>query len=891
VSERERTSLDGTWEFRPDPDDEGRPAWATPGADWSGATTMPVPAAWQERDRFREYAGVAWYRHTVERERPPDGRAFLRFGAVDHHATVYLDGEQVGEHRGGYLPFEVEVTEHLDAGEHVLAVRVADPGDDPEILHGKQGGRWYTPVSGIWQSVDLIERPATHVADLRVTPDLDAAAARAVVDVDGPGVADCEAVVTVSRDGDPVTRERAAVQRVTDEDGADARPTAATGRAETTLSIPDPDPWSPADPALYDVAVELRRDGERADRFEDYFGMRDIAVVDGELFLNGDPLFVRGALDQGYYPETLYRPPAPDTFEREVRTATDLGFNLLRKHVKPPHPDFLEAADRQGILVWAEPASPDVDTERSRGALREQVRGMVARDYNRPSVVAWSLYNEEWGLGGADGEASLWEDRERQRHLADLVGTLREWDPTRLVCDNSGWAHVDTDINDYHEYVVSPERAGVWDDRLDDIEQSPAENYAAGGETADQAARIVSEFGTWGMPDVGALRERREGAFDWADRAVAERGAFADAGGVDERFADLLADTFEGYAALAATWQAREHTSNRAAVERMRARDIQGYVLTEFSDIEWEFNGVLDYDREPKAFHEAFAAVNAPLAVAVRPDRHAAWADEAVACDVVVSNHTTDPVDAAVAWDAFGESGTVDVPLDGFGSVTVADAIAVPSPAVDGVERRTVRASLDCGAGSAAVEEALVVVERGAGREQTAVYAEGDLADRLAGAGHRVVADPGAAEAAVVTSLDGVRPAVEAGTDAVLVPDADGRFADPAPFDARELAAGASWTLAAALPYHDDSLLAPVADGETPGWAVEGIAPYDLLEPVDGDRVRVGYVEGWLANPAAALVARRLGDGTVTGCAFRVGPAYGEHPVATYLLDGLLAGR
>ena len=172
MSERERTDLDGTWEFRPDPDDEGRSTWAAPGAAWSDATTMPVPAAWQERAAFSEYAGVAWYRRTVTRERSPDGKAFLRFGAVDYHATVYLDGEQVGEHRGGYLPFEVEVTGHLDAGEHVLAVRVADPADDPEIPHGKQGGRWYTPVSGIWQSVELIERPATHVADVRVTPDL-----------------------------------------------------------------------------------------------------------------------------------------------------------------------------------------------------------------------------------------------------------------------------------------------------------------------------------------------------------------------------------------------------------------------------------------------------------------------------------------------------------------------------------------------------------------------------------------------------------------------------------------------------------------------------------------------------------------------------------------------
>jgi hypothetical protein len=921
---RSTRSLDGAWQFVTDPEGNGRErGLRDPDAAWpGGAETVTVPHAWQEADEHRDYTGTAWYRRTVEYDGAGE-RTFLRFGAVDYEATVYVDGREVGTNRGGYLPFEVEVTDHLSAGENFVAVEVTDPADLAEIPHGKQGAPWYTRVSGIWGSVTLESRPATYVGDVRATPDLEEDTVTVEVTVDRPAGEDGEPATDDPGDrpagggtaDEPDTPEAVAAEVTVEREGravVAGTCSVGDGSGTCTLSVPDADYWTPDDPALYDLRVDLRADGTVLDSHADYFGMRSVGTDDERLYLNGDPLYVRGALDQAYYPGTLYRPFDVDDlgagtgdpgdeyatlFEYEIATAKELGFNLLRKHIKPAHPDFVEAADRLGILVWQEPANPTIYTDRSKREVREQLRGLIDRDYNSPSVVVWSLYNEEWGIGldqadYSDHDGRLWNDPEKQAYLTELYHEAREWDPTRLVCDNSGWAHVATDLNDYHEYYVSPDRHGAWEDGLAHLLENPGENYAVENTPAGEAPILVSEFGTWGFPDLPALREHYGGDPHWFSHDFLD--GLKRPEGVDRRFASTdLPDVFGDYDALADAWGTRESVSLRGVIEEMRTRDeLAGYVLTEFSDIEWEFNGVLDYLRERKSFADEFARVNADLLVSVDPASHVVAPGGEVTVDAHVVNDTGDPLDGELRWDGPGTAGAESVSVDGFGTTTV-EPVATVAPAADAdTVPAEVSVTFDAdGREVAGTELVFVVADEPAGDRP--VYVDGAETDDLAGAlgeRHPVVGSLADADVAVVTGVtDAVSEFVEEGGRAVLVPGGDGRMADTAAFEFRELPAGESWNLVASLCYQDSDLFDGLTTDARVGWAFEDLFAYDLVaDPGPEDDLHAGSVEGWVADWASPLVVRERGDGSLCACTFRVTDAYGEHPTATALLDRLV---
>ncbi|GAB3671432.1 glycoside hydrolase family 2 protein [Halopiger thermotolerans] len=914
--DRRRIDLAGPWEFITDPEERGRERdWAAPeGSLPNRARTVEVPHVWQERDEFREYTGTAWYRRTIDLEAPPerdgdDGRrALLQFGAVDYESVVYVNGTRVGSNRGGYLPFTVDVTDALVDGENAIAVEVTDPDDISEIPHGKQGEPWYQRVSGIWQDVTLEYVPACRVERIRATPNLAndtvwielETTADAVAAVEDPSAID--ATITVERDGDAIVSATTALE--------------GDGAAEVTLSLDDPDYWTPETPALYDVRVTLERDGAVVDRYGDYFGMRSVEARDGRIYLNGEPYPIRGALEQGYYPETLYRPSGDDWFEEGVRTAKDLGFNLLRKHIKPAHPDFLEAADRLGLLVWEEPANPSVHTERSTAELAEQLWGMIERDYNRPSVVIWSIYNEEWGIGnpqGLDVETSLWDDESKQASLAELYEETKATDPTRLVCDNSGWAHVATDLNDYHRYFVSPDRADAWAADLDGMIENPAANYAATETDPDDAPIVVSEFGTWGLGDIEAVEAEYDGEPPWFDYEFLPEGLKRPAG-YRERFADsVLSEAFDDLEALAEAWQRRQLRSNRDVIEQMRARDeIAGYVLTEFSDIEWEFNGLLDYRREPKGTVEAFARVNAPVAVQLDLESRAVWDDERITADAIVVNDTAEAVEADLAWSVAGHSGRRTVAVDPVSRVRVADLVDVPASAVTASSDSVTSEPITLEFGDARTEEPVTVCSRSRPRldtEQGGRFADAtisvDDAELLTALEDRGADDDrgwtvvdrldATVDVALVTeTTDDVLEYARDGGDVLAIADADGSLADgdssATAFDYRELPEDESWNLVASLLFTVDERLERLL-GTVPGWELDGLFPHAVADAEQADDVAVGYVEGWLANPSAAIATRGYGDGTIQTCTFRVADAYGEHPTATALVDDLLSRR
>ena len=414
-------NLNGRWEFSVTDDRAGA------AEQWQGEILVPFaiesPLSGVNRHLLPDQR--LWYRRTFITHAVPRGwRWLLHFGGVDWEAEVHVNGVEVGEHRGGYDPFSFDVTDLVANGDtHEVVVGVWDPTDRGPQPRGKQvlspEGIWYTAVSGIWQTVWLEPVPPAYIASLRTTTDIDAGTVTIFLETEG---ADDSYLVSVEvTSGDTVIA-------------------GATGRAAVplTLRIPVPRLWSPSDPFLYDLRVTL----SGGDEVTSYFGMRKIAVeTDDEghrrLYLNNEPLFQFGVLDQGTWPDGLYTAPTDEALRFDIEEMKRLGFNMIRKHGKVEPARWYAHADRIGMLVWQDMPSGSNDQPERRGGYGLELRAMVDALRVHPSIVMWVPFNEGWGQFETD----------------DHVEWLRAYDPTRLVNNASGWNDVGVgDVADVHVY-------------------------------------------------------------------------------------------------------------------------------------------------------------------------------------------------------------------------------------------------------------------------------------------------------------------------------------------------------------------------------------------------------------------------------------------------------
>ncbi len=366
---------------------------------------------------------------------PPDHRLLLHFGAVDQVAEVFVNGVSVVRHEGGYLPFSADITGALNGGKNALVVEAVDTLSH-EYPYGKQTkkphGMWYTPVSGIWQPVWLEAVPAAGaVRGLRVTPDLTG------VDLEIDSEAE-EFAVAVPQAGILLT----------------------TTERRVRIDLPRPRLWTPGDPFLYDLTVSTG-----TDRVESYFALRTVSTAEigghTHLLLNGEPVFLHGVLDQGYFEDGLFLPREPEEYARDVGRMKELGFNTLRKHIKIEPEAFYHACDRLGMLVLQDmvnsggynylrdTALPNLgfkqrgDTRRRNSDFRKafferHVRDTQARLYNHPCVVGYTIFNEGWGQYDSD------------RICRDCKGR----DPSRFYIAASGWfAQAEGDAQSEHIYL------------------------------------------------------------------------------------------------------------------------------------------------------------------------------------------------------------------------------------------------------------------------------------------------------------------------------------------------------------------------------------------------------------------------------------------------------
>jgi hypothetical protein len=638
-------SLDGRWQFWTDPDAALSPSTLPP----QPAYLVDVPAPWQAHPELRHYTGVAWYRCEVEiPENWLDGRTLiLGFGAADYLAEVWFNEVYIGEHAGGYLPFTFDVSQAAHPGRNTLTVRITDPLElFPEIPHGKQS--WYGLLSGLWQSVWLESRPPTHLVRLVITPQDEQVAVTAVLN-------------QPLSPGHSLTFELFA---------PDGRLCAGAEGMETAVILPIPSPqlWDVDTPNLYTICVTLDQH-----TISGTFGFRTIETRGGQLWLNGRPLYLRGALDQDYYPDLIATPPSEAYLEDQFRKAKAMGLNCLRLHIKIGDPRYYAAADRVGLLIWTELPNWQILTPATQQHARDTLFGMVQRDWNHPSIIIWTIVNESWGVDLTNPEHRAW--------LAETYHALKQLDPHRLVVGNSaceGNFHVISDLADFHNYYAIPDHYDRWHDWVENLASRPAwlfahqyESYKTWRSFVRQpwkhrerppAAEIhiqgdepllVSEFGNWGLPDVASLRQQYGGEPWWFETGLEWGEGVVYPHGVEERFQLFHLDrVFPTLSALSAASQQMQFAALKYEIEQIRRQPtIAGYVITEFTDAHWECNGLLDMHRQPKVYFEAIGRINHDDLIIPHWKRLTFWEGERCEMTLFLSHFSTaDLRDGRLEW-------------------------------------------------------------------------------------------------------------------------------------------------------------------------------------------------------------------------------------------------
>ena len=429
-------NLNGIWQFQPGATNDPVPT----GQTLSGQILVPYPME-SAISGVMQYYEFSWYRRTFTVPAAWSGRRIiLHLDAVDWQATIYVNGAQVGIHKGGYDPFSYDITSYLNGGTNELIVQVYSPEDNGGQPRGKQtlypGGIMYTSSSGIWQPAWLEPVDASGVNNLKMVPDVDNSQLRLTVNT--YATSGVTVVASVSSNGVPVNT--------------------VNGNPQTELDIPVPNPnlWSPENPFLYDLQVSVIHNGVTNDSVTSYFGMRKISIskVNGvpKIFLNNQPCFEMGPLDQGFWPDGIYTAPTDAALEYDLQQEKALGFNAVRKHIKVERQRWYYWADKLGLLVWQDmpscnsytgnPNPPAVDPL----DFIAELTAMVTNHWNSPCIVMWDIFNEGQGEAGSGNGVG-------QTNTAYLVSLVKTLDPSRLVNQASGGSYFGVgDVLDNHSY-------------------------------------------------------------------------------------------------------------------------------------------------------------------------------------------------------------------------------------------------------------------------------------------------------------------------------------------------------------------------------------------------------------------------------------------------------
>lgn len=529
-------NLNGLWDYAIQSKDATRPQ------TFAGKILVPfaVESALSGVGKTVGKDNRLWYRRTFTL--PSSFRrkhVLLHFGAVDWQCEVFINGKSAGKHQGGYDPFTFDITPHLKgSGAQEIVVSVWDPSDDGPQPRGKQVNEpksiWYTPVTGIWQTVWLEPVSATYIESLWNTPNIDAQTIN--VQVKTQNLQESDEIVVTAWDGE----QKVAEQKVTG--------------PETVLSLPGAKLWSPDDPFLYDLRVQIMRGRRVVDEVKGYFGMRKISVDPNDagikrMVLNNEFVFQFGPLDQGWWPDGLYTAPTDEALKFDIEKTKEMGFNMIRKHVKVEPARWYYHCDKLGMLVWQDMPSGDmgnrwesrpgltgIETEKDRTGASEEIfrtewKAIIDATYNFPSIVVWVPFNEAWG----------------QFKTKDIVKWTMTYDPSRLVNAASGGNFYDVghilDVHNYPDPVMPrPELFG--------------KNFVL----------VLGEYGGLGLPLEGHTWQTKD---NWGYQSFPDKQALLE-----------------------------RYTSYIDRLDKLIDKGLSAAVYTQTTDVEIEVNGLMTYDRK-----------------------------------------------------------------------------------------------------------------------------------------------------------------------------------------------------------------------------------------------------------------------------------------------------
>jgi hypothetical protein len=539
-----------------------------------------------------------WYRRTFTAKPAAAERTLLHFGAVDFEASVYLNGKPLGVHRGGYQAFSFDITDALNAGENELLVKVWDPTDKGPNPYGKQRlnpvWAFYTPSSGIWQTVWLERVPSTYIERLKMTPDVDRG--------------ELHLEVTL-RDAQPDVIVEAVAKSGTKEVARQR------GGRSMVLKFDRPRLWSPDDPHLYDLEVRLLKDSKSVDTVKSYFGLRKIEVKNDargmpRIHLNGQYTFNLGIADQGFWPDGLHAAPSDAALKFDLEAAKALGFNTVRKHIKVEPARWYYHADRLGLMVWQDMPLGNNDTLEARAQFESELKANLEQLHNHPSITTWVLFNEGWGN----------YDQDR------LAKWMEQADPSRLVNGHSGpYDHVA--VNQWMKridpiYWPSP-FAKTWDF----MEGFQASQYRSQWRAGD-----IADFHWYAGPKMPPLQpgvastNGEHGSF----------GVFIEGHVLDET---KVTGKGLGATSISPGEFLKVYADSIAKQKALETQGLSGSHYFQTADIETEQQGFLTYDREVVKVPVAeIARLNAQLV-----PRAQNYAEATTGFSVKLADQTSEP--------------------------------------------------------------------------------------------------------------------------------------------------------------------------------------------------------------------------------------------------------
>ncbi|MCG1021516.1 glycoside hydrolase family 2 protein [Sutcliffiella horikoshii] len=558
-------NLNGQWQF--DYDDANKGLLEKWYLQKKFTKEITVPFSYQsELSGIHEtdFHDLVWYKRSFDIPKEwEQKRLILHFGAVDYRASVWVNGKYIGSHEGGHVPFQLEVTEAVDAGKNELVVRVEDVTQDLDQPRGKQywkeksEGIFYTRTTGIWQTVWLEMVESSYIEKVKMTPDIDKDEIMMEYVVNGGS--DSQFLdIEISFEGNLVASE--SLKLINNKGLRSIFLNDFHVHDEGRL-------WSPEHPNLYDVVFRLKDDRTVLDEVSSYFGMRKVSVENGKVMLNNRPYYMKLILDQGYFPDGLLTPPSDDAIRKDVELTKEMGFTGARKHQKIEDPRYLYWTDKLGLLVWGEMANSYTYTEDAVRRITDEWQKAIERDYNHPSIVAWVPINESWGV------PKLLADKRQQDHTLAMYYLTKSLDSTRLVISNDGWEHTKSDICTIHDYESNKD---VLKERYSTVEKimeaTPGSRLIyVPGHHYDGVPIQVSEFG-----GIAYKKSEWEG---WGYSGASDDQDFAN------RYYDVVSALLESPL-------------------------VQGFCYTQLTDVEQEINGLLTYDRKPKIDLEIIKEIN-----------------------------------------------------------------------------------------------------------------------------------------------------------------------------------------------------------------------------------------------------------------------------------------